>query len=269
MKAPKILSVFTLSSTICLGAFAAADNTGASAPSIFNPDQVSQVKTIIHDYLVTNPQVLVEASESLQKQEMQQAEQKAQSAIAQNAPALFAEAASPVAGNPKGDVTVVEFFDYQCPHCKDASPMLEKLRGTDPNLRIVYKELPIFGSSSREASAAALAAQLQGPGNYLKLHAALMKAPNPLNKEKILQIAQSVGLDTTKLAKDMNSDAVKKQIEDNFKLAQALGLMGTPTFIVAKWTVDGTNNTAQGVGFAPGVVDANKLKLMIDQARKS
>src|SRR5262249_24609588 len=145
----------------------------------FNANQVQQIQQVVHDYLIKNPQVLVEASEVLQKQAMMKVEQNAKTAINQSASKVFADPASPVGGNPKGTVTIVEFFDYQCPHCKEMEAIIEKLVGKDKNLRVVYKELPIFGTNSRFASNAALASQEQGADKYVKLHDALMAASNP------------------------------------------------------------------------------------------
>lgn len=241
-----------------------------SGPSIFSGEQTNQIKQVVHDYLVTNPQVLIEASQALQKQEIAKVEEKAKGAISGNANQIFADPASPVVGNPQGDVSVVEFFDYQCPHCKDMGSVVEQVRAADPNVRIVLKELPIFGAGSKDVAMLALAANQQGTDKYIKFHNALLVAANPLNKEKALQIAKNQGLDTAKLLKDMNSDVVKKQIDDNFKLAQSLGLMGTPTFIVSKWQVNGKDNAVlvQRAAFVPGVVDVSSLKDIIAQARK-
>jgi protein-disulfide isomerase len=239
-----------------------------AADAALSAGQVKQVKEVVHDYLVTNPQVLVEASQSLQKQEKEKTAERAKTAIAENAAAIFAAAGNPIAGNPKGDVTLVEFFDYQCPHCKEMHAPIEKLVAADANLRVVYKELPIFGQSSKDASAAALAAMQQGSDKYLKLHNALLAAENPLDKDKVLKIAKTVGLDTDKLAKDMSSDAVQKQIDENFKLAQALNLMGTPTFIISKWQLDNKNNSAKNAAFMPGMPSFEELKAKVDAARK-
>ncbi len=244
---------------------AMAAETGANALSAA---QVEQVKTVVHDYLVTNPQVLVEASLALQKQEVQQVEKKAKQAVVDNAKQIFADPASPAVGNPQGDVTVVEFFDYQCPHCKDMGTVVEQALTGDKNLRIVMKELPIFGANSKDAAAAALASQKQGADKYLQFHNALLAASNPLNKDKVMKIAKTIGLNTDQLSKDMDSDAVQNQLKDNFNLAQALGLMGTPTFIVSKWKVGASDNSGQNAAFVPGVVDAAKLQDLIAQARK-
>ncbi len=263
VKLTQIISAITISGALTFSATALAQNS-----SPFSPDQVAQIKQVVHDYLVGNPQVLVEASQALQKQELQKVEQKAQSAISDNAKIIFDDPASPVSGNPKGDVSVVEFFDYQCPHCKDMEAVLDKIRTSDPNVRIIFKELPIFGSSSRDAALAALAANLQGPDAYLKLHNALLLETNPLTKDKIMQIAKSAGINIDKLSKDMKSDALQKQIDDNFKLAQNLGLMGTPTFIISKWQIGNNNNSVQNAAFVPGVVTVENLQDLIAQARK-
>jgi protein-disulfide isomerase len=249
---------------VAVSQLAAAD----PASDALTPKQVNQVQGVVHDYLVTNPQVLVEASQSLQKQQMDQMEKKAKDSIGQNAEQIFANPMSPVAGNAKGDVTLVEFFDYQCPHCKDMKPIVDGAISGDPKLRVVYKELPIFGDSSRQASAAALAAFKQGVDKYLKLHEALLAADNPLNRDKVMQIAKSVGLDTDKLAKDMQSPDVKKQIDDNLQLAQTLQLIGTPTFIVTKWQVGSQTNNVSKADFIPGMPTANELKDAIAAARK-
>jgi len=268
VKSYKTLSVLALSSILTVSPLALAANATPTTPSsVFSTEQIEQVKRIMHDYLVSNPQVLVEASLALQKQEVQQVEQKAQAAIVQNANQLFADPASPVIGNPKGDLTIVEFFDYQCPHCKDMAGPIDQVKKADPNIRIVLKELPIFGNSSRDAAAAALASQQQGPDMYLKFHNALLAAPNPLDKDKIMQIAKSVGLDTDKLTAAMNSDAVKKQLDDNFTLAQGLGLVGTPTFIISKWQVGAANNSVDKAQFLPGVLTTDKLQAAITKAK--
>lgn len=240
----------------------AADNSSTA----LTPAQVGQVKTVVHDYLVSNPQVLVEASMALQKQEVQQVEQKAKQAIIANANQLFADPASPVMGNPQGGVTVVEFFDYQCPHCKDMGPVMDKIVAANKDVRIVLKELPIFGGGSKDAAAAALAAQKQSADKYVQFHEALLAAPNPINKDKVMSIAKSLGLNTDQLSKDMESADVKKQLDDNFNLAQALALMGTPTFVINTWKVGQANNSAENAIFVPGVVDAKKLQDLIAQA---
>lgn len=263
VKSPQFLAGMLLG----VSALMASQISWADQSSTLTPDQVNQVQSVVHDYLVTNPQVLVEASQSLQKQQMQQVEKQAKAAITQNAKQIFADAMSPVVGNAKGDVTLVEFFDYQCPHCKDMKAVVDGAISGDAKLRVVYKELPIFGQSSRDASAAALAATKQGTDKYLKLHEALLAAENPLNKDKVMKIAKSVGLDVAKLSKDMQGADIQKQIDDNLKLAQALNLMGTPTFIVSKWQVGAQNNDVSKAAFIPGMPSADELHEVIITAR--
>ncbi len=258
------LTLLVGASVLAVSQLAVADQ----ASGALTPNQVNQVQGVVHDYLVTNPQVLVEASQSLQKQQMDQLEKKAKAAIGQNADQIFANPMSPVTGNARGDVTLVEFFDYQCPHCKDMKPIVDKVMSGDAKLRVVYKELPIFGDSSRQAAAAALAAGKQGADKYVKLHEALLAEEGPLNRDKVMQIAKSVGLDTDKLAKDMQSPDVQKQIDDNLQLAQTLQLIGTPTFIISKWQVGAKTNDVSKADFIPGMPTANELKDSIAAARK-
>lgn len=254
---------------LLIAATALVVNHSAMAADQLTSGQIEQVKSVVHDYLVTNPQVLVEASQALQKQETVKMEQHAKDSIVKNADTIFADPASPVTGNPKGSITLIEFFDYQCPHCKEMKPIIEKLIADDSNLRVVYKELPIFGASSRDAASAALAAAKQGNDKYLKLHNALLTAENPLNKDKIMQIAKSVGIDTNQLAKDMTSVSVQKQIDANFQLAQTLNLVGTPTFIISKWQVGAKNNNVKNAEFIPGTPTAEELKTRVEQASKA
>lgn len=230
----------------------------------FNNNQVQAIQKIVHDYLVNNPEVLVEASQALQKQEVAKVEEKAEAAIVSNASDIFNNSNSPVAGNPKGDVTVVEFFDYQCPHCKDMATTVEKLIEQDKNLRVVFKELPIFGGNSQEAAKAALAAYQQGADKYLKFHNALMAAENPLTPNKIMDIAKTSGLNMDKLKKDMKSAAVEDQIKDNFKLAQEIGIMGTPSFVIGNQHADKAGNNK----FIPGATSEQNLQDAIDKLRK-
>lgn len=260
VKLHKTLTLGSIASALALGPLAVA------AP--LDKEQVTQVQEIVHEYLVENPSVLVEASQALQKQEMSKVEEKAQVAIAANAKALFADKSNPVMGNPKGDITIIEFFDYQCPHCKDMGPVIEAAIKNNSNVRVVLKELPIFGATSRDASAAALSSYLQGPEQYKKFNKALLAAPNPLNKTRVLAVAQTVGLDIKKLEKDMKSDAIKKQIDDNFKMAQELELVGTPSFVIGKWVVDGKDNTGKDAIFAPGILDEAGMQDIIDQVKK-
>jgi protein-disulfide isomerase len=233
----------------------------SSPPPNLSPEQVKQIQKIIHDYLVQNPQVLVEASQAYQDQELAKAKTKTQQAVSKNAKALFNAPGSPTVGNQEGDVTVVEFLDYQCTHCREMSNIVDNLIKSDNKVRIVIKQLPIFGGPSKYAAEASIAAIKQGQDKFLRFHKALLELPPPLTNEKVMAVAKSVGLNTEQLQTDMKNKAVDEEINNNFKLAQALGLLGTPAFIV------GNRNGTQ-VKYVPGVVSIDSLKQTINQVRK-
>lgn len=144
---------------------------------------------------------------------------------------LYSPRGNVVLGNPNGKVTVVEFFDYQCPYCRRSGPILKQLTKDNPNVRVVYKEFLLFGPSSELATRAALAAQKQG--KYLPMHDALMTTEPPLTTDTIMKIAKGLNMDPAKLKQDMGSSDVDQQIQENTDLVAALNLQGAPTFIIA------------------------------------
>ena len=232
----------------------AADQQGNLTPA-----QVTQVEKIIHSYIVKNPQILVEASEALQQQQVAKIEKQAKSAISKNAKEIFNGVGSPVLGNAEGKVSLVEFFDYQCGHCKRMATVVENLMQQDKNLRIVFKELPIFGGNSRFAAEAALASLKQGNDKYLAFHNALMKAANPLTPAIVEETAKKVGLDWAEIQKDMKTPSVQDQLKANFQLATELGIQGTPSFVIGNRS--GSNST-----FVPGAAPIATLQTLIKKA---
>ena len=174
-------------------------NTTTTTTTSFSPQQVKDIQKVVHNYLVNNPQVLVEASQALQKQSQKKEQQFAQQVIQKNVQQLFKDPASPVVGNQRGTVTLVEFFDYQCGHCKAMNPIIQNIVKKNKNLRVVFKELPIFGSESQFAAKAALASVKQGK-DYV-FHDALLSENNPLTSKKVFQVAKKVGLNVTELKK--------------------------------------------------------------------
>lgn len=224
--------------------------------------QKKEVEQVVHDYLVKNPEVLVEVSQVLQQKQQNNVQQQAKSAILDNASQLFSGSLA-VAGNPKGGVTMVEFFDYQCIHCKKMAPTIVELIKKDSNLRIVYKEFPIFGKNSELASQAALAAGMQG--KYLQMHEALLKIDKRLNDKVVMDAAQSIGLDMAKLKKDMNSKTVSEALDSNRQLAEKMHLMGTPAFVIAS-TPAGVFNAKTEPSFLPGAASEDVLQSLIKKA---
>lgn len=225
--------------------------------------QKEQIQNVVKEYLVKNPDVVIQALQTYQQQQMNQARksmEQTQKTAPKLAKDLFHDAQSPAIGNANAKITLVEFFDYQCPHCVEMTPVLEAVTKANPDVRVVFKEFPIRGAASEMAAKAALAANMQG--KYFELHKALMGANRVLTQDDILKLAQGVGIDTTKLKKDMDSDAVAQQIKANYKLAQALQLMGTPAIFVAKSDVTSASPVT-AVAFIPGQVDQAQLEQAI------
>ena len=259
MKFTNLLTVGALTASLISPALMAAEENTASAM----PDaQKKEIEKVVHDYLVANPEVLLEASQALQQKQQQNMQQQAQSAIKENTDQLFAGKTT-VLGNPKGNVTIVEFFDYQCIHCKKMSPVIEALIKKDSDLRVIYKEFPIFGKSSELASKAALAAGMQG--KYQVMHHALINAGKELNEEKIMEAAKQAGLDMKKFKQDMDSKEVAAELEANRALAEKLHLMGTPAFIVAS-TPNGQFKVGTEPSFIPGAASEESLQELIKKA---
>lgn len=225
----------------------------ASAADPTPPPERQQIEAIIHDYLMQHPDVLIAALREAEDKLHHEDAAKASKAVAENKKEVFDDPATPVVGNPEGDVALVEFFDYRCPYCKQVEPSLESMLKQDPKLRLVYKEFPILGPVSITAAQAALAAKRQG--KYEAFHAAMMAARGNINDETVYRVASSVGLDLDKLKHDMASPEIAQAIKDNLKLADALDIHGTPAFVVGDQVV-------------PGAVDLDALKAMVADARK-
>ena len=224
--------------------------------------QKQQIQKVVHDYLVSNPEVLLEASQALQQKQQQNMQQQAQSAILDNTDDIFQGKLTTV-GNPKGNVTVVEFFDYQCIHCKKMAPILDSIVKKDSDVRVVYKEFPIFGKSSETASRVALAAGMQG--KYLQMHNALLNLDKRVDDQVVMDAAKSLGLDMTKLKKDMSSKEVSDVLDANRQLAEKLHLMGTPAFIVGS-TPDSKFKKGTEPSFIPGAATEQSLQELIKKA---
>ena len=181
------------------------------------------------------------------------AQDEVRAVIAQRRDDILRDPASPVGGNPNGGVTIVEFFDYNCPYCRRVAPLLEDIEQADRDLRFVYKEFPILGPNSVFAARAALAAARQG--KYVAYHKAMMRSPEPITADSALAITISIGLDADRLRKDMDDPAIAAAIDRNLDLAQALRINGTPGFVV-------------GDNVFLGALPPATLQALIDRARK-
>ncbi len=223
------------------------------ASEALTPAQQAEVKQLIGSYLKENPEVVIEAIQTWRKQQDAAEAAMVKEAISE----LMLEAQStqsPVIGNPKGDVTVVEFFDYNCPYCKKVFPSMEKLIADDGNIRFVLKELPVLGDNSLYAAKAALAAQKQG--KYNQFHAQMMGKNSRLSPEGVLAAAKKVGIDLQQLKKDMASNDIQQELERASVWAERLGITGTPAFVI-------------GEKMIPGAIDGNAMKRYVDLARKN
>jgi protein-disulfide isomerase len=203
----------------------------------FSPDQKKEIEQIIKSYLVANPEIFVDIQNALEEKMEKEQAQKLKVAVAENASEIYRAKEASIAGNPDGEITVVEFFDYNCGYCKHGLRDVVKLVETDPKVRVVFKELPILSKGSEEASHVALAAQKQG--KYWELHKAMLSAKGQMNEAAALQIAEKLGLDMDKLKKDMASPEVKAEIEKAAALAKKLGVNGTPHFLIGDRAVAG------------------------------
>lgn len=207
----------------------------------------------VREYLIGNPEVLVEVMQEFERKQDSQRDAVALKAIRQHKDGLLADPESPSSGNAGGDVIIVDFNDYQCPYCKRAHQALKSVVAADGRVKVIYKDLPILGEASRLAALAAMAAAKQG--KHLALHDALMEFNGKLDRARILEIATSVGLDVALLEKDMEDPKFKQLIDRNMALASALGVRGTPAFVI-------------GDQFVPGAVEADALKKLIAEARR-
>jgi protein-disulfide isomerase len=232
----------------------------AAAPALaqgFSDAQRGEIEKIVRDYLVAHPEVLQEAMSELEKRQSAAELEKQVAGVKQNKEVLFNSAHQVTLGNPKGDVTMVEFFDYNCGYCKKALGDMLTLLKNDPNLKVVLKEYPVLGPGSLEAAQVAVAARMQDKTGkkYLDFHQRLLGGRGAADKAHALAAAKDAGFDMARLEKDMASEEVRETLKENMKVADAIGLNGTPSYIIGSDVVIG----AQGY---------DVLKEKVDAARK-
>jgi protein-disulfide isomerase len=244
-------TVLVLGATLAVGQSATQGATPPTAPaasaSAFTPEQRKELATIIKEILVNNPEILLEAQNALEaKMDKIQAERMAV-AIKEHASELYRPAGSPIVGNANGDVPIIEFFDYNCGYCKKAFTDVAKLVDKDKKVRVIMKEFPILAKGSEEAAKVALAAKMQG--KYWEFHRAMLQSQGQANEASALKVAERLGLDMTRLKKDMASPEVQKEIDATRELATKMGIQGTPHFIVGDRIVPGApENLAELLG---------------------
>ena len=230
-------------------AFGAAAPAGAQS---FSDAQRGEIERIIKDYLMQHPEILQDVMSELEKKQQVADAEKSKTAVKENEQLLFASPRQVTLGNAQGDVTLVEFFDYNCGYCKRALPDLVNLMKSDPKLKVVLKEFPVLGPGSVEAAQVAAAVRMQDHGGkkYLEFHQKLLGGRGQADRARALAVAKEVGVDMARLEKDMTSEEVRTQLAESMNLADKLGLNGTPSYIV------GSNVVIGAVGY-----DALKEKI--------
>jgi len=225
---------------------------GAAEAAQFTPEQRAEIVAIVRDALKQDPSILRDAVVALQADEGERTQQAARSAIAKSQDQLVTPA-DPVAGDPQGDVTIVEFFDTRCPYCRKLEPVMDSFLSADRRVRLVYKDLPILGPASVLGTKALLAAQSQGA--YTRMREAVMKLPPDTTIAQIETSARALGLNWPRMAHDMDSPPVQARIDANLKLAHDLGIQGTPALVI-------------GNDLIPGALDLGELRKVVAEARR-
>lgn len=218
----------------------------AAGPTAAVPTDKAAIEKIVREYILSHPEIIPEAMTRMQNREVTRL-------LDSNRKEIETPFAGAVAGNPKGDVSVVVFFDYACPYCRQGHADIARLAASDPNLRVVYRDFPVLSPASEEAAMASLSAAQQG--KYTRFHNAMFENPGKVAHERTVSMVRMAGLNEMQTAKDLNAPALKAEIKKNLELGRALGLTGTPSYVV-------------GNQILSGAVGYDKLKEAVAEARK-
>lgn len=227
----------------------------AAAEAPLSPAEKQEIEKLIHDYLMENPEVVLESVRKFREDQEKSAQAEAEQNLGKLKAQLASDPHSPVGGNPDGDVTIVEFFDYRCGYCKRAHEGLMKAVENDGNVRLVYKEFPILGDASVFATRAALAAWLIDKQRYPAFHDVLMRHRGEITPAKIWALAAEAGFDADAVKAKMEDPMIGKLIDANMRLAQALNINGTPAFVI-------------GDELVPGYIEQDRIEALIEKARE-
>jgi protein-disulfide isomerase len=225
---------------------------GPGSAGTFSSLQTNDIRNTVREYLLENPEVIVEALEILQSRQQQAQRQQASTALAANMERLVTSGHDPAVGNPDASVTIVEFFDYQCPYCKRMAQDIARIAEEDPDVRVVYKEFLVFGAEPTLATRAALASAKQG--RYQEFHLAMMELRGAPSETTIMRTASRLGLDLDRLRQDMQSREIDEIVQANLGLAREVGVRGTPAFVI-------------GDRLIPGAMDPESMRALIAEVR--
>jgi protein-disulfide isomerase len=239
------ISMFALSCrALCLGValmLAFGPKAEAGDPPPMSDAQRAGIESVVHDYLMKHPEVIIEAVQAYQDSLQAEKDKAAKEELVKRAPDLLHDPQTQIMGNAGSDCTIVEFFDNQCPYCQANEPEIQKLLKQDSRVKLVLKEFPILGPVSLVAAKAALASVKQG--KYDAFHEALLGHKGHYDKAAVVDdIAKSVGLDMDKLHKDMDSPEIAAEIDKNLDLGRALDITGTPGFVIGDQIVGGASS---------------------------
>lgn len=246
---PNLERIFTMLRVATLSLIAALATTPVSAQQM-TPEEV---KKLALEAILENPQIVMDAVAILREREAEATASQAEQSLTKYADGLINDPNAPVLGNPDGDVTLVEFFDYNCPYCRRAGTAVKALIAADSNLRVVYREWPILGDASVVATRASLAAREQG--KYEEMHWALMGLEGRINENAVMRVASSLSMDIDRLKADMQLPAIDEHIGTSMEIARALGFNGTPSFVIGDQTV-------------PGFVEQDELARLVEETRQ-
>jgi protein-disulfide isomerase len=234
------LSLCSVTRKVFLGALLALPAVALAQTPSFDNRQREAIEQIFKDYLLKNPELLRDAMVELERREQEAQKATQQSALKESRDKLVNSSRDMVAGNAAGDITLVEFFDYNCGYCKRALGDMRALMQSDPKLRVVLKDFPVLGPDSVEASRVALAVKHQlKPEKLFDYHVKLMESRGRVNGERAMAVAKEMGLDMARLQKDVDGPEVKAAIQENVVLGDKLGLTGTPAFVVGDEVISG------------------------------
>jgi protein-disulfide isomerase len=222
MMETRVRAIWLVAAVVAAGLGGAVLAAGTAPATVAAGDRAA-IEKIVHDYILAHPEIIPEAMARMQNREVEKL-------LASNRKEIQTPFASAMAGNPDGDVTLVVFFDFACPYCKQGQADVAKLVASDPKLKVVFRDFPVLSPASDEAAMAALSAAQQG--KYMKFHDAMFSTPGKVSHERTVAVVRSSGLDEMKTAKDLNSPALKAELKKNLELGRALGLTGTPSYVV-------------------------------------
>jgi len=245
----------TILGLLILGIMGTVPNQGFAEEGLTGK-QKQEIEKLVHQYILDNPEVIIQTIDRMQAREELAKKERAKQTLAASKDLLLNNPDDPIGGNPEGDVTVVEFFDYRCGYCKRVFPSVMKTIEDDKNVRYVFKEFPILGPESVFASKAALATWRLDKTKYHNFHSAMMTVRGNLTKEMVFKIAAKAGVNVVALAEEMESPEIEKTLRDTYELANSLNITGTPAFVIGNEVI-------------PGAIDLGSLKRLISEARGS